>query len=36
MKTFLHESDDLVPLDTPIIVLLDSVTVMERHSFVRS
>ena len=23
MKTFLHESDDLVPLDTPIIVLLD-------------
>ena len=26
-KTFLHESDDLVPLDTPIIVFLDSVTV---------
>ena len=25
-KTFLHESDDLVPLVTPIIVFLDSVT----------
>ena len=27
-NTFLHESDDLVPLDTPIIVFLDSVAVM--------
>ena len=36
MKTFLHESDDLVPLDTPITVFLDSVTVTERHSLVRS
>ena len=35
-KTFLHESDDLVPLDTPIIVFLDSVTVTERQSLVRS
>ena len=34
--TFLHESDDLVPLDTPIIVFLDSVTVTESHSLVRS
>ena len=30
-KTFLHESDD-----TPIIVFLDSVTVTERQSLVRS
>ena len=35
-KAFLHESDDFVPLDTPIIVFLDSVTVMENHSPVRS
>ena len=34
-KAFLHESDDLVPLDTPIIVFLDSVTLMEtRYSLV--
>ena len=32
MKTSPHESDDLVPLDTPIIVFLDSVTVIERHT----
>ena len=35
-KTFLCESDDLVPLDTPIIVFLDSVTVIESYSPVRS
>ena len=35
-KAFLHESDDLVPLDTPIIVFLDSVTVTERHTLVQS
>ena len=34
MKAFLH--DDFVPLGTPIIVFLDSVTVMENHSPVRS
>ena len=34
-KTFLRESDDLVPLGTPIIVFFDSVTVTERHSLVR-
>ena len=28
MKAFLHESDDFVPLDTPIIVFLGSVTVI--------
>ena len=32
MKAFLHESDDFVPLGTPAIVFLDSVTVMENHS----
>ena len=31
-NTFLYESDDLVPLDTPIIVFLDCVTVTKRHS----
>ena len=36
MKAFLHESDDFVPLGTPIIVFLDSLTVMENHSPVRS
>ena len=35
-KTFLCESDDLVPLDTPIIVFLDSVTVTESHSLSRT
>ena len=29
-KTFLHESDDLEPLDTPHIVFFDSVTVTVR------
>ena len=27
-KAFLYESDDVVPLDTPIIVFLDSVTIL--------
>ena len=31
-NTFLRESDDLVPLDTPHIVFLRSVTATERHS----
>ena len=35
-KTFLNESDDLVPLGTPIIVFFDSVTATESHSLVRS
>ena len=35
-KTSLCESDNLVPLDTPIIVLLDSVTVTQTRSLVRS
>ena len=35
-KTFLYESDDLVPLETPIIVFLDSVIVTERHSLGRA
>ena len=35
-KTFLYESEDLVPLDTPIVVFLDSVTVTESESLVRS
>ena len=30
--TFLYESDNLVPLGTPIIVFFDSVTVTERLS----
>ena len=32
MKVLLHESGDFVPLDIPIIVFLDSVTVMENHT----
>ena len=31
-KTFLRESDDLVPLGTPIIVFFDSVTATESHT----
>ena len=35
-KTFLRETDDLVPLDTPIIVFFDNVTATESQSLVRS
>ena len=35
-KTFLYESEDLVPLDTPIVVFLDSVTVTESETLGRS
>ena len=35
-KAFLDESEDLMSLDTPIIVFLDGIIETEIHSFVRS
>ena len=35
-KAFLDESEDLMSLDTPIIVFLGGIIKTESHSFVRS